>query len=78
MPSLFENEMRSQVANAEASVLEALNSGDPVLVEIASNQLDDLIALARRNGLEIVPTIPFERDVTITDIDLTATEAKTA
>jgi polysaccharide deacetylase 2 family uncharacterized protein YibQ len=77
-PSLFETEMRSQIAAAESAVLEAVNSGDAVLVEISSNQLDDLIALARRNGLEIAPTVPFERDVTITEIDLTATEAQTA
>jgi hypothetical protein len=75
VPSLFESEMRSQVATAEAAVLEALNCGDPVMLEIASSQLDDLLALARRNGLDIITDVPMVADVTVVEIDLTATEA---
>jgi hypothetical protein len=53
-PSLFEREMRAQVAAAEASVVDATAAGDPLLVDAAQGHLEGLIDLARRNGLEIV------------------------
>ena len=55
--SLFEQEMRDQVAAAESAVIEALGSGDPILVEAARGHLDGLVNLAHRNGLEIKPLI---------------------
>jgi hypothetical protein len=58
--SLFEAEMRKQVTAAEAAVFEALDGGDPLLVGAARGHLDGLIALAHRNGLEIVPQVPAE------------------
>jgi hypothetical protein len=53
-PSLFEREMRAQVAAAEAGVVDAEAAGDPLLVDAAQGHLEGLIDLARRNGLEIV------------------------
>lgn len=50
---LFEREMRNQVAAAESGVIDAIASGDPLLVDAAQGHLDGLIDLARRNGLEI-------------------------
>ena len=60
--SLFESEMRKQVAAAEAAVLEALEGNEPLLVEAARNHLDGLVALAHRNGLEITPQVPADPD----------------
>ncbi|MBV9870663.1 MAG: hypothetical protein JO214_08570 [Frankiaceae bacterium] len=67
--SLFEREMRDQVAAAEASVIDALATGDPILIEAARGHLDGLVDLARRNGLDLKPLI----NDTVT-IDLAATE----
>lgn len=58
--SLFEREMRDQVAAAEASVLEAMGTGDPILIDAARNHLDGLVNLAHRNGLELKPLINDE------------------
>lgn len=78
VPSLFETEMRSQVESAEAAVLEALEEGDPIVVDMARSHLDGLVSLARRNGLDITSNIPAETVITIDTIDLTAPEARTA
>jgi hypothetical protein len=59
-PSLFELEMRDQVAAAETGVLEALATGDPILIEAARGHLDGLVNLAHRNGLTIKPLINDE------------------
>jgi hypothetical protein len=59
-PSLFELEMRDQVAAAEAGVLEAMATGDPILIEAARGHLDGLVNLAHRNGLTIKPLINDE------------------
>jgi hypothetical protein len=67
--SLFESEMRKQVAAAEAAVLEAMEAGDPLLLEAARGHLDGLIALAHRNGLEITPEIPAEREISLDDLE---------
>ena len=56
-PSLFEQEMRDQVAAAEAAVLDALETGDPILIEAARGHLDGLVNLAHRNGLDLKPLI---------------------
>jgi hypothetical protein len=56
-PSLFEQEMRDQVAAAEAAVIDALGSGDPILIEAARGHLDGLVNLAHRNGLSLKPLI---------------------
>jgi hypothetical protein len=63
--SLFEGEMRNQVAAAEAAVLEALTTGDPILIESARGHLDGLVNLAHRNGLDVTTpiAIPAERDI---------------
>lgn len=61
--SLFEAEMRDQVASAEAAVLAARDTDDPMLVESARGHLDGLLSLARRNGLEIATAIPTERGI---------------
>lgn len=50
---MFEREMRTQIATAEASVSHAEAVGDPILLDAARDRLDGLIELARRNGLEI-------------------------
>ena len=59
-PSLFEREMRDQVASAEAAVLDALGTGDPILIEAARGRLDGLVNLAHRNGLTIKPLVADE------------------
>jgi hypothetical protein len=58
--SLFEREMRDQVAAAEAAVLEAMATSDPILIDAARNHLDGLVNLAHRNGLELKPLINDE------------------
>lgn len=73
--SLFESEMRSQVENAEAAVLDAIAEGDPILVDMARSHLDGLIGLAHRNGLEIVPNVPAETTVVVEAITLPEAEA---
>jgi hypothetical protein len=63
--SLFEREMRDQIAAAEASVLDSLGSNDPILIDSARGHLDGLVDLARRNGLSVKPLIIDETPVTI-------------
>jgi hypothetical protein len=58
--SLFEREMRDQVAAAEAAVIDALGTGDPILIEAARGHLDGLVDLAHRNGLRLKPLISDE------------------
>jgi hypothetical protein len=64
-PSLFEREMRDQVAAAEAGVLDALGTGDPILIEAARGHLDGLVSLAHRNGLSLKPLIADEPAITL-------------
>ena len=68
-PSLFEQEMRDQVASAEAAVLDALGTGDPILIESARGHLDGLVNLAHRNGLTIKPLIADEPAIEIEVVD---------
>lgn len=56
--SLFEQEMRDQVAAARAAVQEAERRGDPLLVQAAVNHLESLLDLARRNGVVLDPESP--------------------
>jgi hypothetical protein len=49
--SLFEREMRDQVAAARAAVTEAERREDPLLTQAAKSHLDGLLDLARRNGV---------------------------
>jgi hypothetical protein len=58
--SLFESEMRQQVSAAEAAILDAVASGDSLLVDAARGHLDGLLALARRNGLDLTPSVPAD------------------
>jgi hypothetical protein len=51
--SLFEREMRDQVAAARAAVDEAQRRDDPLLVQAAVSHLDGLLDLARRNGVQV-------------------------
>lgn len=51
--SLFETEMREQIAAAHTAIADAKQSGDALLVEVAESHLDGLLALARRNGLAV-------------------------
>jgi hypothetical protein len=63
--SLFEAEMRDQIAAAQARVLEALSTGDPILIDSARGHLDGLVSLAQRNGLPIPTLIPAAHDITL-------------
>jgi hypothetical protein len=63
--SLFEAEMRDQVAAAEAAVLDSLGTGDPILIEAARGHLDGLVNLAHRNGIEIKPLITDEPAISL-------------
>jgi hypothetical protein len=49
--SLFEAEMRDQVAAAAAAVAEAERRNDPLLLQAAQSHHDALVDLARRNGI---------------------------
>lgn len=68
-PSLFEQEMRDQVAAAEAGVLESLETGDPILIDAARGHLDGLVNLAHRNGLDLKPLIDADRTITLEAVD---------
>jgi hypothetical protein len=70
-PSLFEREMREQVASAEAAVLDALGTGDPILIEAARGHLDGLVNLAHRNGLMIKPLITDDPAISLDPVGLT-------
>jgi hypothetical protein len=62
-PSLFEAEMREQVAMAESTLLDAMSSEDSILIDSARDHLDGLISLARRNGLDLTTAAPAEIDL---------------
>ena len=62
---LFEREMRTQIAAAQAGVLDAEADGDPILVDAAQGHLDGLIDLARRNGLNLTPQAPEDADAVV-------------
>jgi hypothetical protein len=62
---LFEREMRTQIAAAQAGVLDAQADGDPILVDAAQGHLDGLIDLARRNGLDLTPQPADEAAVVV-------------
>jgi hypothetical protein len=51
--SLFESEMLQQVEAAEAAVRKAEGCDDAVSADAARGHLENLISLARRNGLSI-------------------------
>jgi hypothetical protein len=51
--SLFEREMRDQVAAARDAVVEAERRAEPLLVQAARSHLDGLLDLARRNGVSL-------------------------
>jgi hypothetical protein len=51
--SLFEREMRQQLAAAADAVAAAKRSGDPILLQAELGHLDGLRDLARRNGIAI-------------------------
>ena len=51
--SLFESEMREQVAAARDAVTEAERRKDALLLQATQNHLDSLIALAHRNGVNV-------------------------
>jgi hypothetical protein len=61
--------MRDQVASAEAAVLDALGTGDPILIEAARGHLDGLVNLAHRNGLTIKPLITDEPAIVLEAAD---------
>lgn len=52
-PSLFERELHDQIEAAQATVAEAVRRGDELLEQAARNNLESLLALARRNGVEV-------------------------
>jgi hypothetical protein len=54
--SLFEQEMRDQVASAREALAHAGRKGDPLLVQAAEAHLDGLVDLARRNGIDVLAT----------------------
>jgi hypothetical protein len=51
--SLFEQEMRDQVASARQALDHAQRKADPLLVQAAQAHLDGLVDLARRNGVDV-------------------------
>jgi hypothetical protein len=55
--SLFEQEMRDQVAAARAAVTEAERRGEPLLLQAAQSHFDALVDLARRNGVVLGPEV---------------------
>ena len=54
--SLFEQEMRDQVAAAREALIHAERKSDPLLVQAAQAHLDGLVDLARRNGVDVSET----------------------
>jgi len=59
--SLFEREMRDQVAAAREALIQADGKNDPLLVMAAQAHLDGLVDLARRNGIDVsAPAKPAE------------------
>jgi hypothetical protein len=58
--SLFESEMMDQVEAAEAAVRRAEGDDDAVSADAARGHLDNLLSLARRNGLSIDSSLSGE------------------
>jgi hypothetical protein len=58
--SLFESAMLEQVEAAEAAVRRAETDDDAVSADAARGHLDNLISLARRNGLTIASSLSGE------------------
>jgi hypothetical protein len=56
--SLFESEMLQQVEAAEAAVRNAETCDDAVSADAARGHLENLLSLARRNGLSIESSLP--------------------
>ena len=56
--SLFEREMRDQVAAARGALEQAERRDDPLLIQAASSHLEGLLDLARRNGVTIDDATP--------------------
>lgn len=66
--SLFEREIRAQIAAAELALAEAERRGDVLLVQAARGHLTGLQDLARRNGIAVggvSPEPPIEPDVVL-------------
>jgi hypothetical protein len=77
--SLFESEMFQQVEAAEAAVRKAESADDAVSADAARGHLDNLLSLARRNGLSITSSLSGESPAApvlslITSITTTVTE----
>jgi hypothetical protein len=51
--SLFEREMRDQVAAARDTLQEAVRRGEPLMIDVARSHLQGLLDLARRNGVQV-------------------------
>jgi len=49
--SLFEREMKDQLAAARDALTEAERRGEPLLIQAAAGHLESLVDLARRNGI---------------------------
>jgi hypothetical protein len=73
--SLFEREMRDQVAAAEAAVSDAEGRTDPLLLQAARNQLDSLLALARRNGLRLESAVACDAEISLVPAEAPAPAA---
>jgi len=82
--SLFESEMLQQVEAAEAAVRKAENCDDAVSADAARGHLENLISLARRNGLAIESSLTSSRPAVapvlslITSLTTTVTEPEPA
>ncbi len=57
--------MRTQIAAAQAGVLDAQADGDPILVDAAQGHLDGLLDLARRNGLDLTSQSAGQPDAVV-------------
>jgi len=57
--SLFEREMRDQIAAAREALIQADGMNDPLLVMAAQAHLDGLVDLARRNGIDVSAPAPL-------------------
>jgi hypothetical protein len=65
--SLFESEMVEQVHAAEAAVRKARSRDDDASADAARSHLDNLISLARRNGLSITSELSSEVVIRLDD-----------
>jgi hypothetical protein len=76
--SLFEAEMLQQVEAAEAAVRKAESADDSVSADAARGHLDNLISLARRNGLSISSSVSSEAEPAASVISLVRSLTTTA